>query len=379
MADIIISRAVTLADVPAREWDALAASARLYQTHGWLSWTEQYYGLPARYVLAREATGRLVGAVATYLREDVPNRLLSWYDPVRMFLAPYCGPSQSWHDWYPVLLIGGCGGYDSGILLSPCLDDAGRQAVARALLAECRAIAAAQGAGSLAFMYAPKPACEAVGAALGVPSRLIVTSADTVIPLDAGVSDFAGYVARFAKKRRYNVRKETEFFAAAGGRIAEYPLRDVLGQIAPLLGAHQRKYGDVITDEEATRYLELQDKYLGPASVVFADERPGGLVSGYSLCYAHGDTVYCRSAGFDPDDPAPFAYFNLAIYAPVRYATAHGLSAVALGLGSYEAKTLRGARLVPLWSVVVPPDPPDPAWADVLGRPSPQAVEAGCA
>jgi uncharacterized protein len=376
---VSISQVTTLDAIPAREWDFLAGSARLYQSRNWLRWAEEYYQAPTRYVLARDAAGDLIGAVVTYLTQDIPDRPLTWYDPVQMFLAPYCDTSCAGQDWHPVLLVGGCSGYHSEMLLSLALDGAGRLAVAGSLLAECRAIAAGNGAGSLAFMYAPKRTCEEMSKALGVPAQLILTSADTVIPLSVGADGFNSYLARFPSARRSKLRKEVELFAAAGGRVEEYRLSEVLDQLAPLLGAHQRKYGSPVTDEEMVRYLTLQEKYLGSISVVFVDERQDGKIYGFALCYSHDDTLYCRATGFDPNCAAPFAYFNLTIYAPVRHAAAHGLTAVALGLGSYQGKRLRGAQLTPLWSVVVPPERADPAWEDILGRPSPQAIEAGCA
>lgn len=375
---INISQTVTIAAIPSREWNLLAAFAQLYQSHEWLRWAEEYYQIPTRYVLARDAGGKLIGAVVTYLTQDVPDRPLTWYDPVQMFLAPYCDTTRAGQLWHPVLLVGGCSGYHSEMLLSPALDKIGRLAIARSLLAECHVIAAAEGAGSLAFMYAPKRTCEEIGEAFGVPVQLILTSADAVIPLDVGTVDFNSYLARFPRKRRSKLRKEVEFFTAAGGRVAECRLSEVLDQIGPLLGAHQRKYGSLVTDEEMTRYLELQEKYLDPASVVFVDRRQDGRVYGFALYYSHNGTLYCRAAGFNSKFAAPFAYFNLAIYSPVRYAAAQRLTAVALGLGSYQGKRLRGAQLIPLWSAVVPPERTDPSWKEILGRPSPQAIEAGC-
>jgi predicted N-acyltransferase len=375
---ISISQVVTLAAIPVREWDFLAASAQLYQTREWLRWAEEYYQVPTRYVLARDAGGNLIGAVVTYLARDVPDRPLTWYDPVRMFLAPYCDTTSFWQHWHPVLLVGGCSGYHSEMLLSLALDGNSRFAVARSLLAECRAIAAAEGAGSLAFMYAPKQTCEEISKSLDVSAQMVLTSADAIIPLSIGTDGLNGYLARFPSARRSKLRKEVELFTAAGGRVAEYRLGEVLDQVAPLLGAHQRKYGSPVTDDEMARYLALQEKYLDSISVVFVDKRQDGRINGFALCYSHNDTLYCRAAGFEPKCAAPFAYFNLAIYAPVRHAAAHGLTAVELGLGSYQGKRLRGAELAPLWSVVVPPERADPAWEEVLGRPSPQAVEAGC-
>lgn len=372
------SRVTSLAAVSAAEWDSLAEHAELYQSYAYLRWAEESFGLPTTYVLARDGNWALVGAVATYLMRDVPERMITWYDPVRMFLTPYVDTTGAAEQWYPVLLVGGCSGYHSEMLFSASLDEAARQEVARALLAECRALAEAEQARSIAYMYAPKKACEDFCEALDAPAHLIVTSAEAVIDLDTGGQGFEDYLARFPSARRSKLRKEVQAFAGGGGRVSECSLRDVLDEVAPLLAAHQRKYGDTVTDEQIWRILALQEKYLGAKSKVFVDQRQGGI-HGFTLCYSHGKTIYSRAAGFAPQHCAPYSYFNLAIYAPVQYALAHELTACALGLGSYQGKVLRGAELRALWSVVAPLEQLEPRWAQVLGRPSPQALDAGCA
>lgn len=373
-----LTTAAAIAEVTRARWAPLAARAQLYQSYDWLRWAEDYYDLSPTYVLAEDAGGAPAGAVVTYLMEQVPTRLTTWYDPVRMFLAPHCDTAGAADRWFPVLLVGGCSGYHSEILLAPGLDEHGRAAVTRTLLTRCREVAAARGARTLAFMYAPRAAAQGVAAVWGVTSRAIATSAEAVIPLSGEERDFDDYLARFPSARRSKLRKEVAAFEASGARLGRYRLGEVLTEVGPLLGAHQRKFGDPVTDEQMGQYLALQDKHLGEGSVVFVDER-GGRINGFTLCYAHGDTLYSRAAGFAATYAAPFSYFNLAVYAPVQHAIANGFTAVALGAGSYQGKVLRGAEVRGLWSAVVPPDPLDASWAAVLGRPSPQAVDAGCA
>jgi predicted N-acyltransferase len=375
---ITITDVDTLAKVPATQWDSLASAASLYQSRAWLRWAEAHHGLPTRYVLASGADGTLLGAVATYLMRDVADKLTRWYDPVRMFLTPYCDTSEAQPHWFPVLLVGGCSGGHSEILHAPRLDRAGRTAVNRALLARCRAIAEEHDCGSLAFMYAPEEVCDEVVVALAGPTRKIVTSAKAAITLGAGGGDFEGYLNRFPSARRSKLRKEVQAYAAAGGNATAYPLGEVLPRIAPLLGAHQRKYGDPVTDSEAERYLRHQAAYLGANSTVFVDERDGDI-RGFTLCYEHGDAVYAQACGFDPQGAAPFAYFNLSVYAPLRLAAEHRRAKLELGLGSYQGKRLRGADVTALWSVVIPPEHLSPECARVFGRPSPQAIFAGVA
>lgn len=373
---VTVSVHETLTHGSAAQWAALARSAKLYQSNAWLHWAEVHYRQPVRYVLATDADGAPLGAVVACLMRKVPVGLTRWYDPVRMFLMPHCDTVGAPRRWFPVLLVGGYSGYHSEILYAPGLDDAVRAAVTDALLSRCRAIANELGCASLAFMYAPKATCDEVRDALRPSARTIVTSAEAVIPLGADMRDFDDYLAHFPSARRRKLRKEIRDFAAAGGRVAEFPLAAVLDRIAPLMGAHQRRYGDRVTDAEMTHYLEVQNEYLGACSTVFVDERDGD-VRGFVLCYTHGGTLYTRAGGFDRARGAPYAYFNVAVYAPIRHAIEHGLTELALGMGSYDGKVLRGAELRALWSVVVPPVHSEPAWSEALDQPSPQAVDAG--
>ncbi|WP_428961606.1 GNAT family N-acetyltransferase [Micromonospora fluostatini] len=367
----------TIGDVPREQWTPLAARAQLYQSHGWLHWAEEYFAdLRPGYVLAYDADGALVGAVATYLMTEVPTRFTTWYDPVRMFLAPHCDPAGAAERWFPVLLVGGCSGYHGDLLLAPHLGDEARTVVTRALLDRCRDLAADLGARTTAFMYLPKEEAQRVATVWGGTAPVIATSAEATVALD-GATDFEGYLSRFPSARRSKLRKEVTAFADSGTHLGQYRLAEVLTEVSPLLGGHQRKFGADITDEEVGRYFALQDKHLGEGSVVFVDERDG-RINGFTLCYAHGDMLYSRSAGFNAD-ASPFAYFNLAVYAPVRHALANGLRAVALGAGSYQGKVLRGAQVHGLWSTVVSPQPLEDSWREALTRPFPQAVEAGTA
>jgi predicted N-acyltransferase len=365
-----------LAQVPAATWDPLAASAPLYQSRPWLQWAEGHHELPTWYVLAKDEDGLLLGAVVVYLMRQVPRHLTRWYDPIRMFLTPHCTHRGAIAHWYPVLLVGGCSGYHSGILHAPGLDETARAAVTRALLDRCREIADEHRCGSVAFMYAPMSACAEFAAGWRGPSHIIPTSAEADITLGPAVRGFDDYLAGFPQHRRARLRKEIAAFTAAGGQVGTYPLDAVRAQVVPLLGAHQRKYGDRVTDEELAHYLDRQDEYLGDSSKVFVEEQDGDIL-GFAVCYLHNDTVYVRASGVDQERATPYAHFNLVYYAPVRYALEHGFTRVSFGIGSYQTKVLRGADLTVLGSVVVAPENLEPAWAEALGRPAPQAVAAG--
>jgi predicted N-acyltransferase len=311
-----------------------------------------------------------------YLLRRVPRGLTRSYDPIGVFLTPHCETRGAVSRWYPVLLLGGCSGYHSGILHAPGLGDADRAAVTRALLDRCHALAHEHRCGSVAFMYAPASACAEVADAWPGPSHTILTSAEAALTLGSSLGGFDDYLAAFPYARRLKLRREVALFTAAGGRVGTYALGEVRTRLAPLLGAHQRRYGDDVTDEQMSQYLGQQEEYLGRASAVFVDEHDGDI-RGFALCYTHNDTVYVRASGVDQERAAPFAHFNLVYYAPISYAIAHGFARVAFGMGGYQAKVLRGAELTALWSVVMAPEHLEPGWAAALAEPAPLAVAAG--
>ncbi|NEY30957.1 GNAT family N-acetyltransferase [Streptomyces sp. PRKS01-65] len=360
-----------IAEAGPHAWGRLAAGAGLYQSYEWLHWTETFTTAAVRYVLAYDDAGELVGATPTYLLTRPPDRFTTWYDPIRLFLAPHGPTAGADARWYPLLLVGSVSGYHSEFLVRPGGD---RRAVTEALVRGSLAVAAEAGARSVAMLYAPSATARESGPAFG--GVTVPTSAEAVITLPAGGGAFDDYLARFPSARRSKLRKEAVAFARAAGEVARYSLGEVAHRVGPLLGRLQRRYGDPVRDAEMTAYLAGQAEFLDERSLVFAAES-GGRLTGFTLCYVHDDTLYVRAAGFDEEAALPFGYFNLSVYAPVRHALAHGLTEVDLGTGAYQGKTLRGAEIRPLWSLVRPPGESPAAWHEALRRPAPEAREAG--
>jgi len=228
-------------------------------------------------------------------------------------------------------------------------------------------------------MYVPEPTAEEVRRATGSAARAVPTSAEALIQLRPE-EDFEGYLKRFTSAKRNKFKREIRAFEAAGGKLAVRRLSEVAESVGPLLGdLHQRHGDDGSTAETMTRYLASQAAVLDEWSRVFVEERDGRITA-FALAYAYDGCLYGRAAGFDrAAGVSPFAYFNLAFYAPLRYAADHGLSAVDLGTGAYQGKVLRGAELRPLWSAVWPPNDSEPAWLEALDHPAAEAVEAGVA
>ena len=69
------------------------------------------------------------------------------------------------------------------------------------------------------------------------------------------------------------------------------------------------------------------------------------------------------------------AYFNLAFYLPLEHAIRTGARTLHLGLASWQAKVVRGARLEPSWLWITPPRRWRSRWPELV-RDQPSGVRA---
>jgi hypothetical protein len=91
---------------------------------------------------------------------------------------------------------------------------------------------------------------------------------------------------------------------------------------------------------------------LAERSVLFTCHHGADLVA-FMLAYRHHTALTVRVVGLDYERIGEHAeYFTVLIYEPVRYALQHGITVLDLGLEGYRHKLQRGARLVPLWTVL---------------------------
>ena len=362
-------------DIPATAWNALGQADNLYLSHSWLRWADGDPAFHASHLLAWNDHGQLVGALPCYLwwrgREDSVN---GWYDPVRVFIRPTASQPIDVDRWFPLLLLGSRSGYHGDVLVATGLPPSQQALVHAALLDAAADQATEVGARSRALMYVPETSVDQVQRLLCPVARAVPTSAEAVI--GSGWDSFADYLRQFAKKRRTNIQREITTFETAGVTVQETTLGDSYQRIGPLLGRLQRKYGFTDTDEAMTDRMAAQAAALDDISRVFLELRDGQVV-GFSLGYEWRGQFYVRSTGFDADGgSAPFAYFNLAVYRPLRHAIEHGLRCVNMGVSGYQAKVARGAVLAPLWSMVWPPADADPGSLAALAEPAAEAAEA---
>ena len=151
-------------------------------------------------------------------------------------------------------------------------------------------------------------------------------------------------------------------FGAAGFTVSSERLNDCYGEIAPLAGNLKRRHGSDLGDEHWVRFFARYAAELGDASTVYVCRSNDEAVA-FSLFVEGEGTVYVRACGFDYGRAGENAeYFNLCYYEPLRHAIDRGAASLHLSMDAYEAKVSRGARLTPMWSVVLGPKDPASDW-----------------
>lgn len=342
------------------DFERVAEGTGLTVSRPYLLALEPDPALVPRYLVARDRRSRLLGLLPCYLWDGGRAPALDNYDPAVMGGGWVLGERSAPPEWRPTLFIGSRSGYLNQWLLHPgSRGDPGR--ALRPLLSRALALSRELGCGSVAAMWMTSEAAGQLAAALPVRERLMLGSGSAVV--DLGFADFDGYLATLSSSRRHFVRRERARFAASGLTVSALPLSRCWQELARLAAPLQRKYGHGSSRAELEREFRRQADQLDRCSWVLLCRR-GGRAVGFTLFYRWGEVLYGRAAGFDyPEVEGSAAYFNLAFYLPLEHALATHARQLHLGLASWQAKAMRGARLEPSWLWIVPPRRWRAGWA----------------
>lgn len=326
--------------VDATAWDDLAARhGSLYTSHDWLGFGEGVEpGLAARHLEVRDRTGRLRAAVPVY---QVTRPANAHYSADRLFADVDAGMDDA-----PHLLVGGSRGYNGALLVDE--DDPELDQLLDAVIASIGELE--EGLGEDAWsMWAYVPSTTA---------RLLTERYRSTARLAAGdcwiacPSDWDGYLGTLPSRRRGSIRRERAKFAAAGLRVVKAPLSTSLPDVGRLMALTQARYGFDVSAEGMTDLMRVQSDAFGDKGVAHLCVDASDRVLGCAVFYDFGTTRYARAAGFDYEAlPGVHEYFETCVYSAIEAATERGLDRLHLGMSSYDAKTLRGARISPRWMV----------------------------
>ncbi|MEU3609881.1 GNAT family N-acetyltransferase [Streptomyces sp. NPDC035033] len=354
-----VHRFASLAEVPQEVRDALTEADSLYVSGPWTeALGRSNPALPIAFWAVRDATGWLAGTPVHLFDAAPPSPT---YDP--WSLHPGLVEEPDAVRALPHALVGTRNGQGNGLLWAPRAAAGGVTAADRA--AAVTALAGAIRAGLpdhvVAWTYTPPALARTLAAALpGAAVLLADTTAELVLPAAAGGGppDFLGSVRASARRR---LRADRAAIDGAGGLGT--PERDpaaVAGlseELAPLLGAVMARHGHTPDVPALARYLRAcAAPGLHPA--VFTVREADGRPVAFSLCVRHGEEMSVRVVGLD--HTAVHArdamdYAHVAVHGPLALAARTGVRRIDLGVGTLDAKLLRGARLRPLATVVSPP------------------------
>ena len=336
--------------------DELTAGGSIFVGRAHVAATEGDAGLTRNHLVAEDPDGRLVGILPSYM----PREPGWWeWDHFVRYGARDDG-SRRPDEWYPILLGCPSPGYPNSLAVHPDLDGRDRAAVVVALFRAFKDLAGRLGARSASLMYLDAESVSDLAPSLGDGDAILWSGADAAISI--GWPTFGAYLSWLPRKRRKEAGREMRRFEAAGFDVCAESLGDSYEEIAPLQGNLKRRHGSPLDDSHWVRFLENYAARLDDVSTAYVCRVEGEAVA-FSLLSEWENTIYVRACGFDYDRAGFNAeYFNLCYYLPLKHAIDRGASRLHLGLDAYDAKVSRGAKLEPLWSVVLGPQGPSSDW-----------------
>lgn len=359
MTAVTVERLPSLGDVAGQVWDDVADPRDLFQSRAWLRALEDSGDAPVTYLIARQpGHPRILGALPLF--DSRPSRGDYLYWPELHFQDLLYAEGSL--DGRLGLLGGSCAGFSTRLIMDRTLPSSTRTVVLRALRDAAGAIAVERGLPYTFFLFLDAYAWADLAPVTGDGDHHRLASvAQTELELPGG--GFEDYLATLPRNTRTSVRREAGLFAKdCESEIV--PLREAITTVAPMIVNVRAKHGMAYSVGTVKRRLSAYASVLGDASSMAVLCRVRGHIVGTGVMYRWHDRLYVTDFGrLDDEAPDPFVYFNAAIYEPIKYAYAAGLSSVVTGAGAELGKARRGSAVLPLVHV---------AWAAAGARPDHQ-------
>ena len=349
--DLNLSTSRTIRDIDRIQWDQLTGDSTLHVSYPFLAATEDDFPIDPYYLLASGTGDILLGALPVYpWHEQMP-----WdYDYFQRFIDVNDNSPANPGDWYPILLGGTAAGYVNELIINPNLDESERLNTIRTLLDGFTQLSEQLGANSKGLMYSTSPTTTDLTQFLDSKSGVFWSGPEAWI--DVEWTSFEAYLAWLPSQRREEVQRDLAHFDTNGLKISVGELGDWVEEIAPLTHKFEKHHGSQSDLSRWVQYFTKHAAELNDNSTLFLCHGDDRLV-GFSLVYEWRDVLYVRTYGLDYDVLDPNGETaNLIYYLPIKHAIQNGFSRIHLGMDMYESALLRGAKLSPLWSLVIGPD-----------------------
>ncbi|MFB8087555.1 GNAT family N-acetyltransferase [Streptomyces sp. NPDC055992] len=328
-------------------WDRWVGRAPVTLRHRWISLAEgripgglRTFGLPGPDGDRVALIGGVMEAPTGHVRFD-PQRVLSGGSVGEGVVAE--GP-HPWHGLSADALFPSCllmgPNYESAPTGPGARDPQVLKEYVRALLDWCRA----QGIRSVSALFLRPDHPEFLDA-LRAEGFDVVPTVDRC-DMDVTWDDLDGYIAGLRRNRRFAVRRELREIAEHGVEISERPIGEDEPELVALRAQIVTKYGGVPDAErEAGSFRHLRD-HFGPENVWVVEARKDGALLSFTMLVRDGDQWTALMSGTDYEHPdASFTYFATMFYRPAELAPGQGITTIAYGLGTVQAKRVRGCTV----------------------------------
>jgi predicted N-acyltransferase len=167
----------------------------------------------------------------------------------------------------------------------------------------------------------------------------------TTLYLDVKWPSFEDYLKSLKYNTRKNIRREIRKCAENEVTIEKRELKDLSAKLSELLANHILKYAKNAKNIFDPVFFSKLDEYARDKIKVFIAKKNNEVV-GFSLLTQHKKTLDAWMCGFNYNalTKTDFAYFNLAYYAPIRYAIDEGFKKIYYRRKSEKVKLDRGCK-----------------------------------
>ena len=350
----MITQADRLDIVPGlpESWDEQAGPSLATATERWIRLGEHRLGAPlVTAVLTAPAGGHDVMMTGAVLAEPGTNPRM---DPYLILSGQSTGDGLLADGPHPWRKVPAASVFPSLLLMFPNYETApvGRRsrdpAALAAFLRGLRTCAQARDIHSISLLYLSheRPEFEAALQEAGWAVQTMTHRCDLAVTWH----EFDGYLATFSSKRRVAVRRELRALSDAGVHLSEDNLQacDPQDMVALRLQLMNR-YGGPADAERELRLLTQLATTFPSGAVTVVRARLGDRLLGFTLLVQSGERWTALMTASDYTHPASrLCYFATCYYLPASSAPSRGVRTIAYGMGSWEAKRLRGCQLAPV-------------------------------
>lgn len=334
------------------EWDDLVTGAPPSVSRRWMALGADRLGTELR-IFALHSASRIVAAVGGVpLGERHPSPRVDPYTILsgksrELGLIPD-GP-HPWsgleaRDVLPTLLLM-YPNYDAYPVGSAADDPRAADRLVSDIQAWCRD----QGLVSISLLYAGDRATSLLNALRGVGAAVVPMTCTCI--LDVTWPDLDGYIHTLPASWRGSVRKELTRIADSEVRLGVENLDTAEPEVLVLRSKLVAKYGGTPEPEKYAQLIAQVRSYFSADEVRLFTARSDDRLLNFALMLKDGYTWTAHMTGSDYEDPrSRYGYFAVTYYQPAAAAPALGIERIIYGLGSWEAKRLRGCRVEPLWA-----------------------------